>query len=145
MNDPTKYLSRYSNNKSVSAAQYITEIICEQKAKLDKTDLHYRFWTSKKWSAFYRNQIGTAHKLLKTYSAKAIIRALLSERGQKIFSLRAPHLIAMIQEAEESIDKENQEFTKTIERKTNITFSQPSITKKTKNIISKLEDIDNGS
>lgn len=145
MNDPTNYLSRYSNNKSVSAAQYITEIICEQKAKLDKADLHYRFWTSKKWSAFYRNQIGTAHKLLKTYSAKAIIRALLSERGQKIFSLRAPHLIAMIQEAEESINKENQEFTKTIERKTNITFSQPSTTKKTKNIISKLEDIDNGS
>jgi len=31
-----KYISKYSNNKFVSAAQYITEIICEHKAKKDK-------------------------------------------------------------------------------------------------------------
>ena len=56
-----KYPSRYSNEKFVSAAQYITEMICEKKAKIDKEDLHHRFWTNKKWSSFFRNQIATAH------------------------------------------------------------------------------------
>ena len=70
-----KYISKYSNGKEVTAAQYITEIICEKKAKIDKVDLHFRFWTTKKWDKFYRNQIGTANKLLEQYSDKAIIKA----------------------------------------------------------------------
>ena len=47
-----KYISKYSNDKLISAAQYITEIICERKAVKDKQDLHYRFWISKEWSKF---------------------------------------------------------------------------------------------
>ena len=84
-----KYISKYSNDKVVSAAQYITELICERKASKDKKDLHYRFWLSKEWSAFFKNQIATAHKLLKQYSDKAIVNALLTEQGKKIFSLRS--------------------------------------------------------
>ena len=42
-----KYPSKYSNNKTVSAAQYITEIICEKKAKREGKDLHYIFWLNK--------------------------------------------------------------------------------------------------
>jgi hypothetical protein len=41
MEKENKYLSKYSNGKTVSAAQYITEIICENKAKRDKLDLHW--------------------------------------------------------------------------------------------------------
>ena len=41
------YPSRYSNGKTVSAAQYITELICEHKANIEKLDLHYKFWTNK--------------------------------------------------------------------------------------------------
>lgn len=140
-----KYISRYSNNKEVSAAQYITEIICEQKAKIDKVDLHYRFWTNKKWSAFYKNQIGTANKLLEKYSAKAILKALLSEKGQKIFSLRAPHLLPMIEQAEIELAAANTDFTKQIDRKSNISFGSLAPKPANKNIISRLEEIDNGS
>jgi hypothetical protein len=143
MTNPIKYVSRYSNDKEVSAAQYITEIICEQKAKIDKVDLYYRFWTSKKWSMFYRNQIGTAHKLLKKHSAKAIINALQSPAGRNIFSLRAPHLPAIIEQQEEVIAQENQLFTKNIERKTEIVFGHKK--PPAKNILSRLEDIDNDS
>ena len=35
--------------QKVSDAQYITEIICEHKAKRDRKDLHYRFWLNKEW------------------------------------------------------------------------------------------------
>lgn len=140
-----KYISRYSNNKEVSAAQYITEIICEQKAKIDKVDLHYRFWTNKKWSTFYKNQIGTANKLLEKYSARAILKALLSEKGQKIFSLRAPHLLPMIEQAEVELAAANNDFTKPIDRKNNISFGSLAPKSVNKNIISRLEEIDNGS
>ena len=90
--------SKYSNGKFLSAAQFITEMICENKAFKDKKDLHYRFWTNREWSNFYRSQIATAHKLLKDFDAKAIIKALKHDRARKIYSLRAPHLRPIIEE-----------------------------------------------
>jgi len=138
-----RYISRYSNNKEVSPAQYITEIICEKKAKIDKLDLHYKFWISKKWGAFFRNQIATANKLLKTYPAKAIINALLSTEAQKIFSLRAPHLIAIIEKEEAKLKTVVENFTKEIDRKENTSFGRSNSSKS--NILSKLREIDNES
>lgn len=136
-----KYPSKYSNGKSVSAAQYITELICERKAAKDKQDLHYRFWTSIKWQAFYKNQIASAHKLLKTFPDKAIIRALLTDEGRKIYSLRAPHLPAIIEKEVEILEQENTTLTKSLNRKSDVSFTKPSAPI-TKNIISKLKDLD---
>jgi hypothetical protein len=138
-----RYISRYSNDKTVSAAQYITELICEKKAKINQEDLHYRFWLSKKWSMFFRNQIATANKLLSQYNSKAIIQALLDKKAEKIFSLRAPHLLAIIEEKEKLLKTTNNILTKGIDRKTNPVFKNNHNTSKNKNIISKLEDIDN--
>lgn len=135
-----KYISRYSNGKEVSAAQYITELICEHKARLDKEDLHYKFWEHKKWAQFFRNQISSANKLVKKYEARAIISALLSTKGQKIYSLRAPHLIAMIEQEQKKIDKQSKTPHIPIDRKTNVSFGRPS--SNTKNIFSKLKDIE---
>lgn len=134
-----KYISKYSNNKEVSAAQYITEIICEHYAVKNKLDLHYRFWTHKNWSSYYRNQIGAANKLLKKYDCKAIIRALNNPKSSRIYSLRAPHLIAIIESEEVKLELENKELTQTYERKNN---SKYIIGKNKKNIISKLKDLE---
>ncbi len=142
MND--KYLSKYSNGKEISAAQYITEIICERKATKDKSDLHYRFWLQKKWSVFYRDQIASAHKLIKKYPSKSIIRALNSDEGRKIYSLRAPHLPAMIEKHSAILDQQSNTLTKNIERKDNVSFKQTDGIIK-KNIISKLKELDNES
>jgi hypothetical protein len=136
---PDKYISKYSNGKAVSPAQFITEIICERKAQDTKQDLHYRFWIDKKWFAYYKNQIASAHKLVKKYSAKAIIRALNTDQGRKIYSLRAPHLPAIIEQQEQIIQQENTDLTLNIERKENISFGNKQ---QTKNIISKLKDLD---
>lgn len=138
-----KYPSRYSNGKLVAAAQYITEIICEKKAYLDKEDLHYRFWTLPRWEKFYRNQISSAHKLIKKYGEKAVIRALNNPKASKIYSLRAPHLPAIIELEAKQLETENSALTKTFERKDNI--SHRKINQNNKSILSKLEDIDNGS
>lgn len=138
-----KYPSKYSNGKSVSAAQYITEIICENKAQLSKEDLHYRFWLSKKWSLYYRNQIASANKLLEKYSAEAIVKALKSDKAKKIYSLRAPHLLAIIQQQEDLLASQNQTMSKIPDRKLDKTFE--SSQSKKKNILSKLRELDNDS
>jgi hypothetical protein len=134
-----EYISKYSNGKVVSAAQYITEIICERKALINKEDLHYRFWLQSKWEVFYRNQIGSAHKLLKKYSSKSIIRALNTDKGKKIYSLRAPHLPPIIEEQEVVLKSENQNLNLNLQRKENVSFPT---NKATKNIISKLKGLD---
>jgi hypothetical protein len=136
-----KFPSKYSNGKDVSAAQFITELICENKAKIDKRDLHFKFWNNKEWASFFRNQIASANKLLKNYDAVDIIRALKTPKGQKIYSLRAKHLIPMIIEqqtksqnmvdASKSINIDRSETKKIKEHKIS------------KNILSTLEDLDN--
>lgn len=136
------YPSRYSNGKKVSAAQYITELICENKAKQDKLDLHHRFWLNPEWSKYYRNQIGTANQLLKKYSPKAIIKALQDNKAQKIYSLRAPHLIAIIDQYQSVVDSENKEFTKEIERKEVKTYRKE---KPKTSLLSKLKELDDES
>jgi hypothetical protein len=134
-----RYISKYSNGKSVTPAQYITELICENKAKKDFKDLHYRFWTTKYWEKFYRNQIASANKLLEKYDPKPIIAAIKSTKGQKIYSLRAPFLIPIIQEMSDKIENENVTLSKPINHQEKITFraNQP-----VKNIISKLKELE---
>lgn len=134
-----KYISKYSNNKEVSAAQYITEIICEHYAKKNKLDLHYRFWTHKDWASYYRNQIGTANKLLKKYDCRAIIRALNNPKSSKIYSLRAPHLAAIIESEQARIESENTQLNNNYERKENNKYLTG---KAKKNIISKLKELE---
>jgi hypothetical protein len=136
------YPSRYSNGKTVSAAQYITELICEHKAKLSKMDLHYRFWVNKEWSKYYRDQIATANKLIKTYPAKAIIRALNDKKAEKIYSLRAPHLISIIEQYQKLVESENNEISTPIDRSPVNTFRKPL---PAKNILSKLKELDDGN
>ncbi len=137
-----KYPSKYSNGKTVSAAQYITEIICEHLAKKEKKDLHYRFWVNPEWQKFYKSQIFSANKLLKKYSAKAIIEALKTTAGQKIYSLRAPHLLAIIDQQERLLAAKPAPALNTdIERNLDNTGVQNK--PKTKSLIDKLKELDN--
>lgn len=139
----SKYPSRYSNGKLVSAAQYITEIICENKAKKDKLDLHFRFWTNTKWSKYYRDQIATANKLLASYDAKAIIKALADDKAKNIYSLRAPFLLPIIQKYQKLISEEQSSIPKNITRVDQANFRRDY--KNSKNIISKLKELDDES
>lgn len=137
-----KYPSKYSNGKFVSAAQYIAEMVCERIAKKDKKDLHYRFWLSEEWEKEYKGQITAANKLLKKYSAKGIINGLLSTKGLKIYSLRAPHLIAIIEESEKILlSKPSITKQKNIDR--NLFDTGKKTVSKT-SILDKLKEIDNG-
>lgn len=135
-----KYPSKYSNGKTVSAAQYITEMICEHLAKKEKRDLHYRFWVNEEWAKFYKSQIFTAHKLLKKYSEKAIIEALKTPKAQKIYSLRAPHLLAIIDQQEQILASKTESSNEV--NITRTTSNVGSSRKISKNIIDKLKELE---
>jgi hypothetical protein len=139
-----KYPSKYSNGKTVTAAQFITEIICERIAKKNKKDLHYRFWVSSEWEKEYKGQIATAHKLLKKYNPKTIISALSTSDGVKIYSLRAPHLIDIVdRQAKKELSQKDHTHKPPVDRNFLQEGKQNSGHKK--NILDKLKDIDNGS
>lgn len=141
--DNPTYLSKYSNGVRVSAAQYITEIICENKAKKDKLDLHYRFWTTKEWERYYKNQIGSAHKLLKKYGSSAIINALKDTDASRIYSLRAPHLPPIIEKHADILAAQNKQLTLEIDR--SIDKKHRKSVTSNNSIISKLRKLDDGS
>jgi hypothetical protein len=137
-----KFISKYSNNKEVTPSQFITEMICEKKAQYNNEDLHYRFWTTKKWSVFFRNQIATANKLVKDFDPIAIVKALKNPKAKFLYSLRAPSLKAIIQQEQEILNSKNKELSKPLERKEIVEHKRPN---NTKNILSKLKELDNGS
>lgn len=141
---PTEFISKYSNGKRVSAAQYITEIICEKKARMDKKDLHYRFWLSPEWERFYKNQIASAYKLLKQFSDIAIVRGLNNPKASKIYSLRAPHLLPIIEQEQTKLDQENKNLSIKLSRTPtdNIKYGRNT---GHNNIISKLKGLDDES
>lgn len=138
-----QYPSKYSNGKNVSAAQFITEIICERIAQKQRKDLHFRFWLSKDWEKEYKGQIATAHKLLQTYDDRAIIKALQSDKGKKIYSLRAPHLKDIIDIYQKQVELEIAN-TSNNKKKIDRNLLNKGIDNKSYNILDKIKDIDNG-
>ena len=51
----SRYPSRYSPGGWVSAPQYVTELICESKARQDKKDLPRKFWEDKDWEKYFKH------------------------------------------------------------------------------------------
>lgn len=100
----SKYPSRYVAGGWVSAPQYATELACEAKARSENKELPLNFWEIESWAKYFKSQIPAANKLLKKYSEEAVIKALLSSKGKKIYSLRAPWLIDLIEEEQKKVD-----------------------------------------
>lgn len=135
--DKSKYLSRYSESY-VSASQYITELICEKKATSLKKELPIRFWVLDEWAKYFRSQIASANKLLRKYSEKAIIKALNNPKAKWIYSLRAPHLLPII-EAEQAVVEIQKESTPAIIPEININ-AKPKV----KDPLQHLMELDDG-
>ena len=106
--ESSRYPSRYSPDKYITAAQLICEVVCENRAGSKNSALPIRFWTLPEWAKFYKQQIPAANKLLARYEAKVIIAALQSYEGKRIYSLRARHLLPIIeQEVQKLLGKRN--------------------------------------
>lgn len=74
-------------------------------ADRDRYKLPDRFWLEKgsKWELEFRQQARKAAELLKDYSIEAIIAALRSTRGKKVYSLGAKSVLAPLIKAEQKV------------------------------------------
>lgn len=99
-----QWQSIFSPGKLIHDAQFITELICLNKARSQKIDLETKFWEIPSWEKFFRQQIPAANKLLKSYDAVAIVKALKTYKGKRVFSLRAPFLLPIIQEQQKILE-----------------------------------------
>ena len=99
--DESRYPSRYSPGGWVTAAQYIIELVCEQKARHENKDLPIKFWTLKEWERFFVSQTRVCHKLLKSYSSQAIINAI---KAKRIRTLLPKWIVSVIQLEQKKLD-----------------------------------------
>lgn len=105
-----KYHSKYTD-KLITSAQYLAEIMCERLAKKEKKELCLQFWNTDYWILPFKNQLRFANQLLKIYSCEAIINALNTFQGKRIYSLTAKWLDPIIKDEQLKID--NKPKTKT--------------------------------
>jgi len=136
--EKSKYQSRYRDDSFVTAAQYITELICEKEAQIEYKELPKKFWQIKKWANKYKYQIKHANRLLSKYPEQAIIKALLDPRTKRIFSLAHPileNIISTYVKTAVDTDVTSRELTSKI--------SMPSTNFQGKTVLSKLKDIEN--
>lgn len=134
------YPSRYSPRGYVHAAQYITELICEKKAKVEGKELPLKFWELSDWLKYYKYQIMLANKLIKKYGEHVVISTLNDNRMWKTYSLRSPFLEKICEEY-----KDKQETAMKIAKSLEYDFSEKETfdsNNNKKSIISKLRDLD---
>ena len=89
-----KYKTKYAIDTWVTAAQYIAELVCENIASQQNTDLPIKFWSTDKWKNPFIYQASIASKLLKKYHPIDIIDALKSNRT--FISLKNPILMDLL-------------------------------------------------
>jgi hypothetical protein len=135
----SKFKSRYSDGY-VTAAQYITEFICEKVAQKRKKELPMQFWKQKEWEKTFKAQVFSANKLLKKYDATAIIAALKSSEARNTISLRAPWLEGIIESEQRKIDLQREQQVEEVKKVEDVNQIRPLRTKSTK--LGDLRDLD---
>ena len=140
--DKCRYESRYSPNKYVTAAQYINELICEHKARFDKTELPIQFWHLPQWKAFFMRNLRKIHKLLREFHELAVIKAVKSQSFSNCYSIFTEHFINLVnieQAKLNLLDQKPIDFQE-INRDTLISTTRPQISQK--NILTTLKGLD---
>ena len=82
----SKYQSLFSPGKEISAAQYIVELCCKNKAKSNKITLPTQFWKLPEWQTFFIVQIKKANEYLEKYHEVILIKII---KEKNIYSLHA--------------------------------------------------------
>ena len=123
----------------MSAPQYITELVCEKKARKDNKDLPRKFWEIKEWRNYFRYQITLANKLLKEFSESIVIAAIKDDRCWSLYSLRSPFLRKIIQEKAAQPEAKPEGIEYNFHTSGNVVHKTNN---KEQSIISKLRDLD---
>lgn len=102
----TKFKSAYTfEDKGLTAHQRLAEIMVERLAASEQQTLPPRFWQNKdgRWAKEWKKQAIIAARLLKKFDAEAILKALRTQKGQKVWSLGAKWLLPLIETEQKKI------------------------------------------
>ena len=106
-----------------NAAQYIAEMVCLREAEKQNVGRPaYALWNTEKWKKKFQSQVTKAYQLLKKFSEKAIINALNSFKGKKIYSLRVKFLLDLISKEQSKLDTTNSKEVKELKFNDNTLF-----------------------
>lgn len=87
----------------ISNAQYLAECMCDRMARKDGRELPCKFWNLDLWKRKFLLQVRAANSLLKVYDCSAIIKALKTNEGKRIYSLGAQWLVPIVKTEQEKI------------------------------------------
>jgi len=103
----TKVYQHVTTGQDCNAAQYIAEMVCLREAEsANEGQPAYKLWNTEKWKNKFRSQVTKAYALLKKYDDLAIINALRSPAGKRIYSLRLKNLENLIKQEQSQIDSQ---------------------------------------
>lgn len=100
--DNSRYKSQYGGGW-ITDAQYLAEIMCERQANRRDEGLCIKFWNTNSWKKQFQLQVLTAHIWLKKYSGRAVVSAVKSKSGSRVFSLTARNLLKPLIEKEQNL------------------------------------------
>lgn len=99
---PQKWASP-STGEECTAAQYIAELLVTRRARKEKKHLPYKFWNLPEWKKKFKLEIIGITPLLRMYDELAVIKALESQKGKNIYSIRCPWLDELIEEEQKKL------------------------------------------
>lgn len=111
--EKSKYPSPYSPGGWVTGAQYIIELVCEQRAKFDQKDLPVQFWNLPEWNRYFVSQTKKCNKLLEVYDEKSVIQAVKKSR---IRNLLPKWVVSAIAKEQKELDAQRELAEKMQER-----------------------------
>jgi hypothetical protein len=136
-NSISRYESKYSPQKYVTATQYIIELICEKRAAFDHKELYIQFWKDKQWAYFFKKNLRKVHLLLKQYEPRVIINALQSQDFKFCYSIFTDKFSQLLEVEQAKLDLEKPVDGQTINRNTlNSTLRE---TKPVNNLLTRLD------
>ena len=104
----SKNYKHATTGQPCNAGQYIAEMMCVREAESVNEGMPaHKLWNTTKWKNKYRSQVTKAYQLLKTYHEIAIINALKTSEGKKIYSLRNSRLKSILDREQKKLDKIN--------------------------------------
>jgi hypothetical protein len=124
-----------STGEACTSAQYIAEILITRRAKKEKKPLPHKFWNDDNWKKKFKVEMIAINSLLKIYDEMAVVKALESQKGKTIYSIRCPWLDELIEEEQTKLQQtpeiqkdipvkvettEQKDMGKTFGKKTNI-------------------------
>lgn len=109
-----RFQSQFSPSKNISAAQYVTELVCKNNARKNGQDLPLKFWTIDSWNKFYKFQIKCCNDLLKIVDEEILISFV---KQHNIWNLSAKWIL-------ESLEKLQRVHIASAKRKAEIILEQ---------------------